>query len=352
MEFDVIRFPYIGITVDVDPVAFTVGSFEIYWYGIIIACALLLCGFLAVKSAKKNNFPEGLIYDIMLVSLPCALIGARLYYVFCEWDYYSQDLTRIFDTRSGGLAVYGGIIGALLGLFIMTKIRKIPFSSCVDYCIVYVPLGQAIGRWGNFFNQEAFGTTSSLPWAMTSDKIYNYLVKYCDGLDPSMPVHPTFLYESVCNLALFFILLAVRSASKHRYDTLSVYMIVYGTVRFLIEGLRTDSLYLASTSIRISQLLSLILVFAGLIMLLVSHVNNWSRLPFPERLYAEEKAGSEGAAEADADADSAGDFDADADHDSEVEAAIDEAEEEAAEDEIEEDDSTAGDSNGEEEQEG
>ena len=285
MTNDVIRFPFLGITIEVDPVAFSIGSFEVYWYGLLIGLGMLLCGVLAVKQAKANKFSEDLVYDVLLVSLPSAIIGARLYYVFCEWNYYSQNLSRIFDTRSGGLAVYGGVIGAFLGTFIMTKIRKIPFSTVADYCVVYIPLGQAIGRWGNFFNQECFGTTTTLPWGMTSDKISSYLAANCPDLDPSMPVHPTFLYESLCTLTLFVVLLIVREASTRRWDTTCVYMILYGIVRFFIEGLRTDSLYIGSTGIRTSQLLSLILVFAGFAVVLVSHLKEWERLPLPEKVF-------------------------------------------------------------------
>ena len=285
MNFDEIRFPFIGITVEVDPVAFSIGSFEVYWYGLLIGAAMILCGFLAVKQAKANKFSEDLVYDVLLVSLPSAIVGARLYYVFCEWSFYSGNLMRIFDTRSGGLAVYGGVIGAFLGTFIMTKIRKLPFSTVVDYCVVYIPLGQAIGRWGNFFNQECFGTTTTLPWGMTSDKICSYLQANCPDLDPSMPVHPTFLYESLCTLTIFIILLIVREGSSRRFDTTCVYMILYGIARFFIEGLRTDSLYICSTGIRTSQLLSLILVFAGLAIVLVSHLKEWERLPLPEKCF-------------------------------------------------------------------
>lgn len=282
-----VRFPFIGITIQVDPVAFRIGTFEVYWYGILIAAAMILCGLLAVRQAKSNKFSEDLVYDVLLVSLPSAIIGARLYYVFCEWSYYSQDIRRIFDTRSGGLAVYGGIIGAVLGAYIMCRIRKLPFSTVLDYCIIYIPLGQAIGRWGNFFNQEAFGTTTTLPWGMTSSKISHYLETYCPDLDPSMPVHPTFLYESLCTTAIFLILLlVVRPNSERRFDTTSVYMVLYGLARFFIEGLRTDSLYLGTTGIRTSQLLSLILVFGGLALILVSHLKEWERIPLPENAFA------------------------------------------------------------------
>ncbi|MCQ2516428.1 MAG: prolipoprotein diacylglyceryl transferase [Saccharofermentans sp.] len=292
MNFDEIRFPNIGITVETDPIAFHVGSFPIYWYGVIIAAALVLCTVLAIKHAKANKFSEDLVYDVLLCALPCAIVGARLYYVFCEWSYYSQDLSRIFDTRSGGLAVYGGVIGAFLGTYIMCRIRKIPFSSVADYCVVYIPLGQAIGRWGNFFNQEAFGTTTNLPWGMTSDKIASYLRINCPYLDSTMPVHPTFLYESLLTLTVFIILLLVRSKSTHKYEVVSMYMVGYGLARFFLEGLRTDSLYIAGTTIRTSQLLSLILVVAGLLIIIITRYNNFVREPLPERLFIDRSKAS------------------------------------------------------------
>jgi len=280
-----VSFPGLGFHLNVSPVAFRIGSVEIYWYGLIIAIAMIVCVGLGLKHAKANKFSSDLVYDIMIVAIPGAIVGARLYYVLCEWDYYSQDLSRIFDTRSGGLAVYGGIIGAYLAGFIMLRIRKIPFTTCADYCIVYVPLGQAIGRWGNFFNQEAFGTTTTLPWGMTSQTVSDYLSRNCPNLDSSMPVHPTFLYESLINLALFFVLLWVRKHSKYAFETTSVYMIIYGVARFFLEGLRTDSLYLGNTNIRTSQLLSLILVLAGLIYIAVAQYKDFERQPLPERLF-------------------------------------------------------------------
>lgn len=304
MNFDEIRFPNIGITVETDPVAFHLGSLPIYWYGVIIAVGLVLCTLLALKHAKANKFSEDMVYDVLLCALPCAIVGARLYYVACEWSYYSQDLSRIFDTRSGGLAVYGGVIGAFLGTYIMCRIRKIPFSTVADYCVVYIPLGQAIGRWGNFFNQEAFGTTTNLPWGMTSDKIASYLRINCPYLDSTMPVHPTFLYESLCTLTVFIILLLVRSKSTHKYEVVSMYMVGYGIARFFLEGLRTDSLYIAGTTIRTSQLLSLILVVAGLVIIIVSRYNNFAREPLPEKCFidrtkkVEEKVAEETVAEA------------------------------------------------------
>ncbi|MBP5180358.1 MAG: prolipoprotein diacylglyceryl transferase [Clostridiales bacterium] len=286
MNFDEVKFPYLGFSVNVDPVAFSIGSFDIYWYGIIIGLAILLCGFLAVKQAKSQRFSEDLVYDILLSGLPGALIGARLYYVAFEWDYYSQDIRRIFNIHSGGLAVYGGVIGAVIAVYIMCRIKKLPFVTVLDYAIVYIPLGQAIGRWGNFFNQEAFGTTTNLPWGMTSQRIYNYIAENCTNLDPSMPVHPTFLYESLFNFFLFGFLLYVRNYSEHKFETTSAYMFCYGFIRFLIEGLRTDALYIGSTGIRASQLLSLVIIIIGLVLTLVSHWKEMRRTALPASAFA------------------------------------------------------------------
>lgn len=285
-----VRFPGLGITFNVNDVAFSIGSFEIKWYGVIIGLGVALCFALAIYQARKNKFSSDLVSDILLVCLPSAIIGARLYYVLCNWDYYSADWKLVVNTRAGGLAVYGGIIGALLALLIMCRIRKISFAACTDYCIPYLALGQAIGRWGNFFNQEAFGTTTTLPWGMTSDEISSYLARYCPQLDPTMPVHPTFLYESICNIILFFILLKVRKNSKHSFETTSVYLIVYGAARYFIEGLRTDSLYIGSTGIRTSQLLSVILVLLGLLWIAFARTKDIMRKPLPEKFILKEES--------------------------------------------------------------
>lgn len=279
-----VSFPGLGITMNINNVAFTLFGIDVYWYGIIIASAIVLCIALGMKDCKANKFSQDLICDLILCALPTAIVGARLYYVFCEWEYYKDDLSKIIDTRSGGLAIYGGIIGAFLAVFIMCKIRKIPMAACLDFCVPYIPLGQAIGRWGNFVNQEAFGTTTTLPWGMTSADVSAYLSSNCPELDPAMPVHPTFLYESICNLFLFAILLQVRKKSKHDWETTCGYFIGYGIARFLIEGLRTDSLYLGNTGIRTSQLLSLLLVVFGVAYIAYARIKNVKRNYIPERL--------------------------------------------------------------------
>ena len=291
MDLVEVKFPGMGININVNPVAFTLGSIEVYWYGLLIALALVLAVVLAVKQAKSLNFPEGLVYDTILMIIPCAIIGARAYFVACNWDFYKQDLKAIFDLRSGGLAIYGGVILVFIGGLVMCRVRKIPFRELADYCVVYLPLGQAIGRWGNFFNQECFGTTTNLPWGMTSSTVEQYLSMYCPTLVSTTPVHPTFLYESLADLAIFFILLYIRKHSKISFETSCAYFALYGTARFFIEGLRTDSLYLGHTSIRISQLLSLIFVVAALLYIAYARAKRFEKRPFPAKLYEESEGG-------------------------------------------------------------
>jgi len=320
-----VQFPGLGLTFDIDPVAFRIGNFEVYWYGILIAAALVLCIALALKQAKKYNFPDTLIYDTMLVTIPCAIIGARAYYVIFNWSIYKDNLKSIFDTRAGGLAVYGGIVLSLVGLLLMCKIRKIPFTSLADYCIVYLPLGQAIGRWGNFFNQEAFGTTTTAPWGMWSKSVQSYLSRFCPELVALSPVHPTFLYESIADLIIFVILLQVRKKSTRSFETTSAYFVLYGAVRFFIEGLRTDSLYIADTGIRASQALSLLLLLFGLFYIAYAHIKNFEKKPFPAKLYVVEESKS-GKSDEDEDDDDGEESDGEADSEDE-----EESEEEAAE---------------------
>ena len=284
MNYTEVSFPGLGITENIDQVAFSIFGIVVYWYGILIPLGMVLCVVLGMLHSKKNKFSSDLVFDVILVSLPCAIVGARLYYVLSEWEMYSGDLIKIFDTRSGGLAVYGGILGAFIGTLIMCKIRKIPFSAVVDFCVVYIPLGQAIGRWGNFFNQECFGTTTTLPWGMKSSEVESYLRLYFPDLDSTMAVHPTFFYEFLATITIFFILLYVRKYSKHAFESMAVYMILYGVARFFIEGLRTDSLYIGDTGIRTSQLFSAVLVVSGVIYLVVAYKKNIKRVYISEEL--------------------------------------------------------------------
>lgn len=280
---EILRFPGLGWEIPISRVAVSIGSLEIYWYGVIIAVGfgLGLWVYLSHNRSCGIHPDEGL--DIILWSMLGAIVGARAYYVAFQWDHYKDNLKEIFNLRGGGLAIYGGIIGALIVAFIVCRSKKLPMLPVADAAFPGVMLGQAIGRWGNFFNMEAFGTNTTLPWGMTSDTISNYLSRHQAALaaqgvvvDPAMPVHPTFLYESLWNLIGVAILL-LWLFPRRSYDgqiTLG-YTAWYGLGRFFVEGLRTDSLMWGS--VRVSQALGgvLFIVAAGLMLTIFL----WSRKP-------------------------------------------------------------------------
>ena len=273
-----VSFPGLGINdIPVSRVAFTIGSLSVYWYGICIVLAFILCVGLAMKQSKSFGYSGDDIVDYALVVIPTALVGARLYYILFTLEEFSSNWLSVFDTRKGGLAVYGGIILSVFSVFVMARKKKKSVSSIFDYLIVYIPLGQAIGRWGNFVNQEAFGTNTELPWGMISSQTSWFIKNFAPDLNPDLPVHPTFLYESLATLAIFIILLSVRKRSVRPYTTTALYCILYGVVRFFIEGLRTDSLYIGNSGLRSSQVLSAILVVGGFVVLSVVRYMNLRR---------------------------------------------------------------------------
>lgn len=280
---EILRFPGLGWEIPISRVAVSIGSLEIYWYGVIIAVGfgLGLWVYLSHNRSCGIHPDEGL--DIILWSMLGAIVGARAYYVAFQWDHYKDNLKEIFNLRGGGLAIYGGIIGALIVAFIVCRSKKLPMLPVADAAFPGVMLGQAIGRWGNFFNMEAFGTNTTLPWGMTSDTISNYLSRHQAALlaqgvvvDPAMPVHPTFLYESLWNLIGVAVLL-LWLFPRRSYDgqIMLGYTAWYGLGRFFVEGLRTDSLMWGS--VRVSQALggALFIVAAGLMLAIFL----WSRKP-------------------------------------------------------------------------
>lgn len=238
-----------------DPFLVDFGFLKIRWYGALIALAILLGTFLALKEVRKKNIDEDQFMNALLVSIPSAFIGARLYYVAFNWDYYRLYPAEIPAVWHGGLAIHGGIIGAFLSAWIILKYYRIDFLQVADLAAPSLILGQAIGRWGNYFNQEAYGyeaDPSQIPWAMWIDGAYR---------------HPTFLYESIWNLVIFALLIFVREKFKPRDGFIfSLYLIAYSTGRFFIEGFRTDSLMLGP--LRMAQLSSLIFIFLGLVLLI------------------------------------------------------------------------------------
>jgi phosphatidylglycerol---prolipoprotein diacylglyceryl transferase len=267
-----VSFPGMGIeNLRIDRVVFSVFGMNVYWYGLLISFALILVLFLAVRSAPKYNIKPDHIMDTVLWVIPFMIVFARLYYVLFSLSEFQGDFLSIFNLRTGGLGFYGGVIGGIIALILVVKIKKNHFSQMMDFLIVYVPLGHGIGRWGNFFNQEAFGTNTSLPWGMISEGTSEYLRITGTG-DPLLPVHPTFLYEFLANMALFAILLAVRSKSRRPYETTVFYLIGYGLVRFFVESIRTDALFIGETNIRISMVVSALMVAGGILALFLIRI--------------------------------------------------------------------------------
>lgn len=266
-----VDFPGLGIfDLPVSRIAFRIFSWPVYWYGLLIAVALLLCLFLAMRDAPRFSLKADDIMDTFIVIIPLMIIMARLYYVVLEWDYFSRDWRRIFSTRDGGLAFYGGVIGGIIAILIVTRVKKISVVALLDFLAVYVPLGQAIGRWGNFVNQEAFGSNTSLPWGMYSAQTEAYLrtVTNIPGLNPTLPVHPTFFYEFLANLLIFAWLLRVRKRKTFAGETMLWYFLLYGLVRYFVEGIRTDPLMIPGTAVRASMLLSALMAVTSLVLLL------------------------------------------------------------------------------------
>jgi len=264
-----VSFPGLGIEdLQVSRVAFKIFGVPVYWYGLLIASAILLCLYLAMRHARYFRLTADDILDTFIAIIPGMIIFARLYYVAFEWQIYKDNWKLIFDTRAGGLAFYGGVIGGVLAAYIVCRIKKIPFHRMADFLAVYIPLGQAIGRWGNFFNQEAFGTNTTLPWGMISSQTSAYLANV-PGTDAFAPVHPTFLYEFLGNLVLFFILLKIRSNRRFSFQVLLTYLLGYGIVRFFVEGIRTDALFIGDTSWRVSQVLSAVMVVVSAILIVI-----------------------------------------------------------------------------------
>lgn len=235
-----------------NPIAFTVFNLEVTWYGILIASALVIGMLMAVRRGKKYGIKSDDILDFFLFLIPSIIVGARLYYVIFEWGYYSNHLDEIVKTWNGGLAIHGGIIAGVIVGLILCRVKKINFFVLADTVIPALPLGQAIGRWGNYLNQEAHGTVTDLPWAIT----------VMDPVLGMVRVHPTFLYESIWDFLIFgFLFYYEKKFKKVNGELLFLYLALYSVGRFFIEGLRTDSLMFMN--LRVAQLISLALIIVG-----------------------------------------------------------------------------------------
>lgn len=271
-----IWFPNLGIEiVHLDRVAFTVFGRNVYWYGIFIGLAVVLGVLMAMKEAKRTGQSPDMYVDFIIYALIFAIIGARLYYVIFSWDFYSAHPEKIFALREGGLAIYGGIIGGVLTAIVYCKRKGVNFWLLADTIAPCLAFGQMLGRWGNFFNREAFGGFTNGLLAMrlqvsqvrTSDisaEVMQHIVNY-GGVD-YIQVHPTFLYESLWNLCLFLLLIKFRPKKKFDGQVLGLYFLGYALGRVWIEGLRTDQLMLGPFAV--SQLLSGVLIICAAVFLI------------------------------------------------------------------------------------
>ena len=254
-----IEFPQLGLSFTLNRVAFNLFGKDIYWYGIIIAIGFIVASFYLSKKTVQFGYKQDTLYDLLLLCLPIAIICARLYYVIFEWEQYKDNPISALYIWNGGLAIYGGIIGSFITIYLYGKKNKLNIAELLDIASCGIIIGQIFGRWGNFVNAEAFGGETSLPWGMS--------------IDGAAPVHPTFFYESLWNLIGFIIL---HFCCKHRNfkgQIFLTYVAWYGFGRSIIEGLRTDSLYIPSTPIRVSQLLAFISWITACILLFIANRN-------------------------------------------------------------------------------
>ncbi|MCD8375800.1 MAG: prolipoprotein diacylglyceryl transferase [Oscillospiraceae bacterium] len=295
----VITFPGLGLEFTVNPVLLSItDSFGVHWYGAIIAAGFLLAVLWCCRQCRHFGIRQEHLVDMLYFALPIGIIGARLYYVAFEFrsTYYVKGdplatLVKIVRVWDGGLAIYGGILFAVLTAIVYCRVRKLPFFAIADISAMGLLIGQCVGRWGNFVNVEAFGSVTDVAWRMAGPNVASYLLNtgQVDAdtaqaiIDGTLGVHPTFFYESMWNL-LGFLLIALVLRPRRRFDgqMFFCYIAWYGLGRFWIEGLRTDSLYIPGTALRVSQLLALLSALAALGWLAYLYL---VKKPGPELLY-------------------------------------------------------------------
>ena len=261
-----INFPNLGIYLENVGKTVSVFGFEIAYYGMIIGLSVVAGILMASHIAKKTNQNPDIYYDLAIYAVIFSVIGARLYYVIFSWEYYKDDLLSIFNLREGGLAIYGAVIAAVITVAVFCKIKKLSFGVLVDTAVPGLVLGQLMGRWGNFFNREAFGEYTDSLFAMQlpldavrSSDVTDMMRSNIQVIDEIsyIQVHPTFLYESLWNVGVLLVLLWWRKYKKFDGEILLMYLFGYGVGRFWIEGLRTDQLLIPNTGIAVSQVVAL-----------------------------------------------------------------------------------------------
>ena len=271
-DHTLVEFPGLGWEFDVYANLLEIpmgdGTITIKFYGVIIALGVILASLFGGRKAYTWKMNLDNMVDVLIYGIIGAVVGARLYYVIFQWGYYKDHLGQILQIWEGGLAIYGGIIGGIIAAFFVCKKTGLNFIKLLDLAGMSLLIGQGIGRWGNYTNQEAFGTNTTLPWGMTSDKIVAYInnnqAEFAQSgfeMNPDLPVHPTFLYESLwCLLGFVILYIVCQRFYKFNGQLFLGYGIIYGIERTIVEGLRTDSLYIGDTTLRASQVLSLAIV--------------------------------------------------------------------------------------------
>lgn len=269
-----IAFPNIGIYIPHLPKGITIGGFTIAFYGMIIAAGMLSGLWLACHQAQRTGQKKEVYTDFAIYAIIFSLIGARLYYVAFSWENYKDDLLQIFNTRGGGMAIYGAVIAAILTAIIYCKVKKYNFFLLADTAVGGLVLGQIIGRYGNFFNREAFGEYTNSLFAMrlrvdqvnpaNITELMRSHMTTIDGVQ-YIQVHPTFLYESLWNILVLVLILVFTTKKKFNGEIFLLYLVGYALGRVWIEGLRTDQLQIGSTGIAVSQVLSGAIVIVGVV---------------------------------------------------------------------------------------
>ncbi|WHY13908.1 prolipoprotein diacylglyceryl transferase [Peribacillus frigoritolerans] len=251
-----------------NPIAIDLGPIQVHWYGLIIGFGVLLGLIIALRESERRGLDKEIFTDLILFAVPIAIISARIYYVIFQWEYYSQNPGDIIKIWNGGIAIHGALIGSVLTAIVFAKVKKVSFWKLVDIAAPSLLLGQAIGRWGNFMNQEAHGgevTRSFLENMHLPEFIINQM--YINGTY----YHPTFLYESIWNILGVIILLSLRKVNLRRGELFLIYVIWYSIGRYFIEGLRTDSLMLTE-SLRIAQVISIVLIAVAIALVVYRRV--------------------------------------------------------------------------------
>lgn len=279
-----VSFPGLGLELELNPILLSItDNFGVHWYGAIIAVGFLLAVFWGCRQCNRFGITQDDLFDILIVTVPSAIVGARLYYVAFEFDSYlvagdpGATLTKIIRIWDGGLAIYGGLIAAVLAGYIVCRVKKISFLAVTDVASVGFLIGQSVGRWGNFVNVEAFGGVTNVAWRMSGPDVASYLKRtgqigeevYGQIIDGALGVHPTFFYESMWNLVgILLLVFVVKKFRTFDGQMFFSYLLWYGVGRFWIEGLRTDSLYIPGTELRVSQAIALVTAVAGLLLIL------------------------------------------------------------------------------------